>query len=150
MDRNHLNNFEREPTKNHSCEVCSKANRWFKMKCRLKTLLTDGRTDKRTQARRTKCDQKSSSCHCFTGKPKKTLYKDSDGPKQHSHLSNLVKLSVVHFQNLDIIHNIWLNAATILITLRRCVGCTRYSLFTITETRLFKYIENFTSKTENF
>ena len=30
MDRNHLNNFERGSTNNHSCEVCSKSNKWFR------------------------------------------------------------------------------------------------------------------------
>ena len=43
MDQNHLNNFERGPTNDHSCEVWSKSNQWFK-RCRLKKLFTDGRT----------------------------------------------------------------------------------------------------------
>ena len=46
MDRNHLNNFERGPTKNHSCEVWSKSNQWFRRRCCLK--IVNGRTDGRT------------------------------------------------------------------------------------------------------
>ena len=46
MDRNHLNNFEREPTKDYSCEVWSKSNQWFRRRCCLK--IVDGRTDIRT------------------------------------------------------------------------------------------------------
>ena len=46
MDRNHLNNFERGPTKDHSCEVWSKSNQWFRRRCCLK--IVDGRTDIRT------------------------------------------------------------------------------------------------------
>ena len=44
---NHLNNFERGPIKDHSCEVWSKSNQWFKRGCRLKKF-TDARTDART------------------------------------------------------------------------------------------------------
>ena len=46
MDRNHLNNFERGPTKDHSCEVWSKSNQWFRRRC-LKIVdgWTDGQTD---------------------------------------------------------------------------------------------------------
>ena len=46
MDRNHLNNFERGPTKDHSCEVWSNSNQWFR-RCCLKIVngQTDGRTD---------------------------------------------------------------------------------------------------------
>ena len=43
MDRNHLNNFERGPTKDHSCEVWSKSNQWFRRRCCLK--IVDGQTD---------------------------------------------------------------------------------------------------------
>ena len=46
MDRNHLNNFERGATKDHSCEVWSKSNHWFRRRCCLK--IVDGRTDRRT------------------------------------------------------------------------------------------------------
>ena len=41
---NHLNNFEIRPTKDHSCEVRSKSNLWFR-RCCLKKLFTDGWTD---------------------------------------------------------------------------------------------------------
>ena len=43
MDRNHLNNFERGPTKDHSCEVWWKSNKWFRRRCCLK--IVDGQTD---------------------------------------------------------------------------------------------------------
>ena len=46
MDRNHFNNFERGPTKDHSCEVWSKSNQWFRRRCCLK--IVNGRTDRRT------------------------------------------------------------------------------------------------------
>ena len=46
MDQNHLNNFERGPTKDHSCEVWSKSNQWFRRRCCLK--IVDGQTDIRT------------------------------------------------------------------------------------------------------
>ena len=39
---NHLNNFERGPTKDHSCEVWSNSNQWFRRRCCLK--IVDGRT----------------------------------------------------------------------------------------------------------
>ena len=42
MDRNHLNNSERGPIKDHSCEVWSKSNQWFRRRCCLK--IVDGRT----------------------------------------------------------------------------------------------------------
>ena len=42
MDQNHLNNFERGPTKDHSCEVWSNSNQWFRRRCCLK--IVDGRT----------------------------------------------------------------------------------------------------------
>ena len=50
MDRNHLNNFERGPTKDHSCEVWSKSNHWFRRRCCLK--IVNGRTDGRRRRRR--------------------------------------------------------------------------------------------------
>ena len=43
MDRNHLNNFKRGPTKDHSCEVWSKSNQWFRRRCCLK--IVDGQMD---------------------------------------------------------------------------------------------------------
>ena len=46
MDRNHLNNFERGPTKDHSCEVWSKSNQWFRRRYCLK--IVNGRTDGQT------------------------------------------------------------------------------------------------------
>ena len=49
MDQNHLNNFERGSTKDHSCEIWSKSNQWFRRRCCLKIVngWTDGRTDRR-------------------------------------------------------------------------------------------------------
>jgi len=41
---NGLNNFERGPPRDHSCEVWSKSNKWFQRRCCLKKLLTHGRT----------------------------------------------------------------------------------------------------------
>ena len=43
MDRNHLNNFERGATKDHSSEVWSKSNQWFRRRCCLN--IVDGQTD---------------------------------------------------------------------------------------------------------
>jgi len=40
---NDLNNFDRGPPRNHSCEVWSKSNKRFQ-RCSLKKLLTDART----------------------------------------------------------------------------------------------------------
>ena len=45
---NGLNNFDRGPPRDYSCEVWSKPNKWFQRRCCLKKLLTDGRTDART------------------------------------------------------------------------------------------------------
>ena len=47
MDRNHLNNFERGSTKDHSCEIWSKSNQLFRRRCRLNIVngWTDGQTD---------------------------------------------------------------------------------------------------------
>ena len=39
-----LNNFDRGPPRDHSCEVWSKSNAWFQRRCCLKKLLTLGRT----------------------------------------------------------------------------------------------------------
>ena len=44
---NGLNNFVREPPRDHSCEVWTKSNEWFQRRCCLKKLLTHGRTDRR-------------------------------------------------------------------------------------------------------
>jgi len=41
---NGLNNFDRGPPRDHSCEVWSKSNKQFQRRCCLKKLLTDGRT----------------------------------------------------------------------------------------------------------
>ena len=45
---NGLNKFDRGPPRDHSCEVWSKFNKRFQRRCCLKKLLTDGRTDART------------------------------------------------------------------------------------------------------
>ena len=45
---NGLNNFDRRPPRDHSCEVWSKSNKRFQRRCCLKKLLTDGRTHGRT------------------------------------------------------------------------------------------------------
>jgi len=61
---NSLNNFDRGPPRDHSCEVWSKSNKRFQRSCCLKKLLTDGRTDARTDdGRRTLKDHKSSLEH---------------------------------------------------------------------------------------
>jgi len=44
---NGLNNFDRGPPRDHSCEVWSKSNKQFQRRCCLKKLLTDARTDGR-------------------------------------------------------------------------------------------------------
>jgi len=50
---NGLNNFDRGPHRDHSCEVWSKSNKRFQRRCCLKKLLTDGRTHGRMDGRRT-------------------------------------------------------------------------------------------------
>jgi len=45
---NGLNNFDRGPPRDHSCEVWSKSNKRFQRRCRLKKLLTHARTHGRT------------------------------------------------------------------------------------------------------
>ena len=42
---NGLNNFDRGPPRDHSCEVWSKSNKRFQRRCCLKKLLTHARTD---------------------------------------------------------------------------------------------------------
>jgi len=48
-----LNNYERGPPRDHSCEVWSKSNKRFQRRCCLKKLLTDARTHGHTHGRRT-------------------------------------------------------------------------------------------------
>ena len=48
---NGLNNFDRGPPRDHSCEVWSKSNKRFQRRCCLKKLLTDARTDARSHGR---------------------------------------------------------------------------------------------------
>jgi len=61
---NGLNNFDRGPPRDHSCEVWSKSNERFQRRCCLKKLLTHGRTDGRTDdGRRTLKDHKISLEH---------------------------------------------------------------------------------------
>jgi len=58
---NGLNNIDRGPPRDHSCEVWSKSSKWFQRRCCLKKLLTHGRTDGRTDdGRRTLVHHKSS------------------------------------------------------------------------------------------
>jgi len=45
---NGLNNFDRGPPRDHSCEVWSKSNKRFQRRCCWKKLLTHGRTDGQT------------------------------------------------------------------------------------------------------
>ena len=79
MDQNHLNNFERGPTKDHSCEVWSKSNQWFRRRCCLKIVdgRTDGRTYGRRRRRRTVSDHKSSPW-AFSSGELKTKWKNSN------------------------------------------------------------------------
>ena len=69
MDRNHLNNFERRPTKDHSCEVWSKSNQWFRRRC-LK--IVDGCRRRRSRRRRTVGDHNSSPWAFGSGELKTT------------------------------------------------------------------------------
>jgi len=57
---NGLNNFDRGPPRDHSCEVWSKSNKRFQRRCCLKKFLTDARTD---EGCRTLKDHKSSLEH---------------------------------------------------------------------------------------
>ena len=61
------------PTKDHSCEVWSKPNQWFRRRCCLKELFTHARTQTH-DGRWTKCDHKSSPCHYVTGELKSKTY----------------------------------------------------------------------------
>ena len=71
-NRNSLNNFDRGPPRDHSCEVWSKSNKRFQRRCCLKKLLTHGRTDARTDdGRRTLKDHKSSLSTSCSGELKK-------------------------------------------------------------------------------
>jgi len=45
---NGVNNFDRGPRRNHSCDVWLKSNKRFQRRCCLKKLLTDARTHGRT------------------------------------------------------------------------------------------------------
>ena len=66
-----LNNFDRGPPRDHSCEVWSKSNKRFQRRCSLKKLLTDARTHGRTDdGRRTLKDHKSSLSTLCSGELK--------------------------------------------------------------------------------
>ena len=62
-----MNNFDRGPPRDHSCEVWSKSNKRFQSRCCLKKLLTDARTD---DGRRTLKDHKSSLSTSCSGELK--------------------------------------------------------------------------------
>ena len=71
---NSFNNFDRGPPRDHSCEVWSKSNKRFQRRCCLKKLLTDGRTDARTDdGRRTLKDHKSSLSTSCSGELKTNM-----------------------------------------------------------------------------
>jgi len=76
---NGLNNFDRGPPRDHSCEVWSKSNKQFQRRCCFKKLLTHGRTHARTDGRttddgrRTLKDHKSSLEHFVLRWAKKTF-----------------------------------------------------------------------------
>jgi len=68
---NLLNNFDRGPPRDHSCEVWSKSNKRFQRRCCLKKLLTDAGTHGRTDnGRRTLKDHKSSLSTLCSGELK--------------------------------------------------------------------------------
>jgi len=68
---NGLNNFDRGPPSDHTCEVWSKSNKRFQRRCCLNKLLTDARTDARTDdGRRTLKDHKSSLSTSCSGELK--------------------------------------------------------------------------------
>ena len=70
-NRNGLNNFDRGLPRDHSCEVWSKSNKGFQRRCCLKKLLTDGRTEARTDdGQRTLKDHKSSLSTSCSGELK--------------------------------------------------------------------------------
>ena len=67
---NGLNNFERGPPRDHSCEVWSKSNKRFQRRCSLQEIV-DGRTDGRTDdGRQTLKDHKSSLSTSCSGELK--------------------------------------------------------------------------------
>jgi len=95
---NGLNNFDRGPPRDHSCEVWSKFNKWFQRRCCLKKLLTHGRTHARTDAgRRTLKDHKSSLEHFvlrwakkFTHNAQRTTDDDGQRPVTIAHPEHFV------------------------------------------------------------
>jgi len=58
---NGLNNSDRGPPRDHSCEVWSNSHKWLNK--RFNKDIVDGRTDARTNGRRTLKDHKSSLEH---------------------------------------------------------------------------------------
>ena len=64
---NGLNNFDRGPPRDHSCEVLSKSNKRFQRRCCLKKLLMDARMD---DGHRTLKDHKSSLSTLCSGELK--------------------------------------------------------------------------------
>ena len=108
MDRNHLNNIERGPTKDHSCEVWSKSNQWFRRRCCLK--IVNGRTDGRRR-RRTVSDHKSSPWAFGSGElknTKKQTNNNKNNTKQNKKKYSIpshpqkVQSSVLHYKDTPI------------------------------------------------
>ena len=60
--QNHLNNFGREPPRDHTCKVWSKSNEWFQRRiCLSKKFTHDARRTTDDDGRRTKTGHNSSS-----------------------------------------------------------------------------------------
>jgi len=63
-NQNHLNNFDRVPPRDHSCEVWSKSSKRFQRRCSLKKVLTDERTHAPTDDGHLKDHKSSLSTSC--------------------------------------------------------------------------------------
>ena len=104
MNRNHLNNFERGPTKDHSCEVWSNSHQWFRRRCCLKIVdrRTSGRRQRRRRRRRTVSDHNSSPLAFGSGELKTHLFKSiANFTSKNWKFSDKNSIFHISVQNID-------------------------------------------------